>query len=230
MAQSLSQQEFAEVLRAKQERYWHRHPLHQRLHTGALAEHEIRRWVANRWYYQQALPCKDAAIVANCPLPEVRRQWVGRILYQDGAAEGEGGLAAWLVLAEAAGLSRAEVLDGRHVVPGVRFATDAYVTFARTRPWVEAAAASLTELFSPDLMRQRVAAMRQHYPWIDPRGYGYFDSRSSAAEADAQVALQLVLEHCRTRPEQDAAEAALLFKCDVLWAMLDAIAHANTTR
>jgi len=230
MAEPLSRRDFADALHAKQERYWHRHPFHQRLHTGALGEHEIRRWVANRWYYQQALPRKDAAILANCPLPEVRRQWVGRIVYQDGTADGDGGLAAWLRLAEAVGLSRAEVLDGRHVAPAVRFATDAYVTFARTRPWVEAVAASLTELFSADLMRQRVAAMREHHPWIDPAGYAYFESRSSAAEADAQIALQLVLDHCRTRAEQQAAEAALLFKCEVLWAMLDAIEHASTTR
>ena len=222
----LNRNEFAEVLHAKQERYWHRHPFHSRLHEGTHGEREIRLWVANRWYYQQALPCKDAAILANCPLPEVRRQWVGRIIYQDGTGGEEGGLNAWLRLAEATGLSRAEVLDQRHVVPGVRFATDAYVAFARTRPWIEAIASSLTELFSADLMRERVTAMRQHYPWIDTGGYAYFESRSAAAERDARVALDLVLDHCRTRAEQDAAEQALEFKCDVLWSILDAVDQA----
>lgn len=226
----LSRHEFTDVLQSKKERYWHRHAFHQRLHDGSHSEREIRIWVANRWYYQQALPCKDAAILANCPLPEVRRQWIGRILYQDGTAETEGGLNAWLRLAEATGLSKTEVLDRRHVTAGVRFATDAYLNFAQTRPWTEAVAASLTELFSADLMRERVAAMRQHYPWIDPRGYGYFESRSSEAEQDSRVALELVLEHCRTRAEQEAAEQALVFKCDVLWAMLDAIQQATSER
>lgn len=231
MAESpLDQQEFAEALRATKDRYWRDHPFHRRLHQGALSEHEIRNWVANRWYYQAALPRKDAAILANCPLPEVRRRWIGRIIYQDGASEGEGGLEAWLRFAEAVGLTRAEVLAERHVAAGVRFATDAYVTFARTRPWLEAVAASLTELFAPGLMRDRVTAMRQHYPWIDPAGYAYFESRTSAAAGDADTALELVLSHCRSRGQQDAAQTALKFKCDVLWALLDSIERSASDR
>jgi pyrroloquinoline-quinone synthase len=217
--------EFAKVLYAKRDLYWREHPFHRRLHQGKLGEYEIRSWVANRWYYQAALPRKDAAILANCPLPEVRRRWIARIVYQDGASEGEGGLEAWLRLAEAVGLTRQEVIAERYVAPSVRFATDAYVTFARERPWQEAVAASLTELFSPDLMRERLAAMRQHYPWIEPAGYAYFESRTGAAADDAEVALDLVLSHCPSRAEQDAAQGALAFKCDVLWALLDGIEH-----
>lgn len=231
MAESmLDKQEFAEALRAHRERYWHDHPFHHRLHQGKLAEHEIRIWVANRWCYQAVLPRKDAAILANCPLPEVRRRWVGRIVYQDGASEGEGGLEAWLRLAGAVGLTRAEVIAERHVAPAVRFASDAYLTFARTRPWIEAVAASLTELFSPDLMRQRVAAMRQHYPWIDQAGYDYLESRPSAAASDSEVGLDLVLSYCRSRAEQDAAMDALKFKCEVLRALLDGIENATAER
>ena len=226
----LDQQEFAGALHATNERYWRDHPFHRRLHQGALDEHEIRHWVANRWYYQAALPRKDAAILANCPLPEVRRRWIGRVVYQDGASEGEGGLEAWLRLAEAVGLTRDEVVAERHVAAGVRFATDAYLTFAWTHPWLEAVAASLTELFSPDLMRERVAAMRRHYPWIDPAGYAYFESRTSAAANDASVAMDLVLSHCHSRAEQDAARDALKFKCDVLWALLDSIEHSVSDR
>jgi pyrroloquinoline-quinone synthase len=222
----LGADDFAKALHAKRDLYWREHPFHTRLHRGELSGQEIRSWVANRWYYQAVLPRKDAAIIANCPLPEVRRRWIGRIVYQDGASEGEGGLAAWLRLAEAVGLTRAEVVAEQHVAPGVRFATDAYLTFARERPWLEAVAASLTELFSPDLMRDRVTAMRRHYPWIDPAGYAYFESRTSAAAGDAEVGLELVLSHCRTRAQQDAAQAALAFKCDVLWALLDGIEHA----
>lgn len=126
----LGRAEFATALHAKGDRYWREHPFHLRLHQGRLSEDEIRAWVANRWYYQAALPRKDAAIMANCPLPEVRRRWIARIIYQDGAREGEGGLEAWLRLAEAVGLTRAEVIAERHVAPAVRFATGAYVTFA----------------------------------------------------------------------------------------------------
>jgi pyrroloquinoline-quinone synthase len=224
----LERDEFVKALHAQRDRYWREHPFHTRLHQGKLSDREIRCWVANRWYYQAALPRKDAAILANCPLPEVRRRWISRIVYQDGISEGEGGLEAWLCLAEAVGLGREEVISERHVAPGVRFATDAYLTFARERPWIEAVAASLTELFSPDLMRDRVVAMRRQYPWIDPAGYAYFESRTSAAVSDAEVGLDLVLSHCRTRAAQNAAQDALAFKCDVLWALLDGIEHATT--
>jgi pyrroloquinoline-quinone synthase len=226
----LDRDEFARALHATKDRYWREHPFHARLHQGMLSADEIRAWVANRWYYQAALPRKDAAILANCPLPEVRRRWIGRIVYQDGTRAGEGGLEAWLRLAEAVGLTREEVTAERHVAPGVRFATDAYLTFARERPWPEAVAASLTELFSPGLMQERVAAMRQHYPWIDEAGYAYFESRVGAAASDSEAGLELVLSHCRTRSQQDAALAALVFKCDVLWALLDAIEHSALDR
>ncbi|MCC3767342.1 pyrroloquinoline-quinone synthase PqqC [Streptomyces sp. UNOC14_S4] len=229
MTPARSPQDFTTALRAHSDRYWHKHPLHLRLHRGELSRQELRQWIANRWYYQRCLPQKDAAIVANCPDPEVRRRWVQRVLYQDGTAERRGGHAQWLDLAEAAGLSRAEVLDERHVIPGVRFATDSYVAFARTRPWIEAVASSLTELFSPELMRERLDALRTHYPWIAASGHGYFAERPAAATEDARHALDLVLTHCTTQERQEAALAALAFKCDVLWAMLDALEHAGRT-
>ncbi|MEV4742820.1 pyrroloquinoline-quinone synthase PqqC [Streptomyces sp. NPDC049555] len=221
--------EFSAALHAHADRYWDRHPLHVRLHEGGLGRRELQQWIANRWYYQKSLPQKDAAIVANCPVADVRRRWVRRILDQDGDGDRPGGNAAWLDLAEAAGLDRAEVLDERHVLPGVRFATDAYVTFARTRPWPEAVAASLTELFSPALMRERLAALRAHYPWIGPAGHRYHLARPEAATADAEHALAVVTAHCTTRSRQDAALAALAFKCDVLWSILDALDRAQRT-
>ena len=120
--------------------------------------------------------------------------------------------------------------DERHVVPGVRFAVDAYVTFARTRPWVEAVASSLTELFAPDLMAERLAAFERLYTWIDPAGLAYFRARLTQAPLDSEHALEVVMEHCRTPEEQARAVAALSFKNDVLWSMLDAIdrAYAGT--
>jgi pyrroloquinoline-quinone synthase len=222
---------FVAALRAQSRRYHDQHPFSRRMNEGSLSRGQIQGWVANRFYYQEAIPRKDAAILANCPEREVRRRWVRRILDHDGTADGEGGIEAggieaWLRLGDAVGLTREEVEDERHVVPGVRFAVDAYVTFARTRPWVEAVASSLTELFAPDLMADRLAAFERHYPWIDPGGLAYFRARLTQAPRDSEHALQVVTERCRTPDQRAAAVAALSFKCDVLWSMLDAIDRA----
>jgi pyrroloquinoline-quinone synthase len=225
---------FVAALRGQSRRYHDQHPFHRKMNEGELSPRQIQGWVANRFYYQENLPRKDAAIIANCPDRDVRRRWIQRILDHDGpdrdspdgAGGGGGGIEAWLCLAEAAGLTREEVWDERHVVPGVRFAVDAYVTFARTRPWVEAVASSLTELFAPDLMAERLAAFERYYPWIDPAGLAYFRARLSQAPRDSRHALEVVTQRCRTPQEQAAAVAALSFKCDVLWSMLDAVDRA----
>jgi pyrroloquinoline-quinone synthase len=221
---------FVAALRAQSRGYHDQHPFHRRMNAGELSRSQIQGWVANRFYYQENIPRKDAAILANCPDREVRRRWVRRILDHDGTADGEGGIEAWLRLGEAVGLSKEEVADERHVVPGVRFAVDAYLTFARTRPWVEAVASSLTELFAPDLMAERLAAFERHYSWIDRQGLAYFRARLTQAPRDSEHALQVVTEQCRTPDEQAAAVAALSFKCDVLWSMLDAIDRAYADR
>lgn len=223
MAGALTRDRFAAELHALRGRYWDTHPFHLRLHAGHCTPRELRRWVANRWYYQLCLTRKNAAIIANCPLPRVRRAWSERLGYQDGRTEDEGGLADWLALAEAVGLDRAEVLDERHVVRGVRFAVDGYLHFCRSRDWTEGVAAALTEMFSPDHMTRRVAAWRQHYDWIKPEGYAYFEHRIPTARQDGARTLELVLEHCTTAERQQAAIAALAFKCEVLRAVLDAV-------
>jgi pyrroloquinoline-quinone synthase len=219
----LNRDEFAAALRGLAPRYWDRHPFHIRLNSGGCTPDEVRSWVANRWYYQRSLSQKNGAIIANCPLPEVRRQWVTRIAFQDGEREGEGGLGDWLALTDAVGLSREEVIDERHVLPGVRFAVDGYVNFCRNKPWIEGAASALTELFSPDHMLDRVTKWKQHYDWIKPDGYAYFESRIPVVRRDSEYTLNLVLDHCLRRDQQDAATAALSFKCDVLRVMLDSI-------
>ncbi|SNY68645.1 pyrroloquinoline-quinone synthase PqqC [Paractinoplanes atraurantiacus] len=221
--EALSREAFAAELRSLAPRYWDGHPFHVRLHAGECGPGEVRSWVANRWYYQQILARKNAAVIANCPLPSVRREWLSRVVFHDGTHEGEGGEADWLVLADAVGLSRDELLDERHVARGTRFAVDGYLHFCREKPWIEAAAAALTEMFSPTLMAARVVAWREHYDWIKPDGYAYFDNRIPVVRDDARYTLDLVLTHCRTRESQIAAVKALAFKCDVLGAMLDAI-------
>jgi len=225
--QPLSRAEFETTLRSLRERYWDTHPFHVRLHAGQAGRTEVQRWVANRWYYQEVLAQKNAAIVANCPLPEVRRVWLPRSGFYDGRHDDEGGRADWLALADAVGLSREDLLAGRWLLRGVRFAVDAYLNFCRNRPWYEGVAAALTEMFAPDHMSDRVLAWREHYDWIKPDGYAYFEHRIPVARDDAATTLEMVLTHCRSAAQQRDAVAALAFKCDVLAAMLDAIDYAG---
>jgi pyrroloquinoline-quinone synthase len=194
------------------------------LNGGRASREQIRGWVANRFYYQINIPVKDAAILANCPERAVRRNWVQRILDHDGYGDDPGGIECWLRLAEAVGLERAQVESLQQVLPGVRFAVDAYVNFARRAPWPEAVCASLTELFAPEIHRQRLATWPQHYPWIDSAGLSYFQSRVSLARRDVEFGLALTLERFDTRPAQERALQVLQFKLDVLWQMNDAMA------
>jgi pyrroloquinoline-quinone synthase len=221
-------EEFIAELRAQGTRYHHLHPFHRRMDGGELSREELRRWVANRFYYQKSIPLKDAAILSNCPEVAVRREWVQRIIDHDGTAEGTGGIESWLRLGEALGVSRDELESERGVLPGVRYAVDAYVNYARARPWIEAVASSLTELFGPAAIKVRLEALERHYDWIDPAGLEYFRTRLVQAPRDAQYALELVVDRCRTREQQDAAVAALRFKTEVLWAQLDAIERGDT--
>ena len=208
-------------------RYHNRHPFNQRMHKGELSREELQLWVANRYCYQLAIPIKDAAILSNCPEQAVRRVWIQRIIDHDGREGSEGGLEAWLRLAEAMGVPRDVVVSEAWVLPGVRFAVDAYVQFCRTRPWLEGVAASLTELFAPTIVSERLSAILTHYTWIEPEGLEYFRNRLSQAPRDAAYALGLVMERCVTREWQDRAIAALNFKCDVLWSLLDAVEQGH---
>jgi len=218
---------FVEKLRAIGARAYHdKHPFHVAINEGHLSPEALRGWVANRFYYQRNIPLKDAAILSNCPVREVRRVWIHRIVDHDGNAENEGGIEAWLRLGEACGLPRDELMEDRHLRPGVRFAVDAYVNFACTQPWPVAIASSLTELFAPDLMKTRLAAFDKFYSWIDPRGLDYFRRRTTQAQRDADEALAITFKYCNTPELQREAARALEFKCDVLWSMLDDIHHA----
>jgi pyrroloquinoline-quinone synthase len=188
----------------------------------------VQAWVANRYYYQKQIPVKDAAILANLPDAAHRREWISRIYDHDGTGDGSnGGTVSWLALARAVGLDEEDVRSERAVAPGTRFAVDAYVTFARTRPWVESVASSLTELFGPPVMERRVAAIVEKYPWIERSGLAYFERRIPLAQRDADTALSWVLREAITDDSQDRCVAALRFKCDVLWSILDATALAS---
>jgi coenzyme PQQ biosynthesis protein C len=216
--------EFTERLRAvAEDRYHDRHPFNVRMHQGELTPAELRRWILNRFHYQRHIPVKDALILAKFDDPALRRVWVRRIQDHDGTAVGQGGIERWLRLGEAAGLERPALWDTARVLPGVRLAVEGYVNFCRLRPVFDAVAASLTELSAPGLMRTRIAAFERYYPWIEAEGLAYFRTRIGQGGRDSEEALALVQGWARTREQQERAVAALTFKCEVLWALLDAV-------
>ena len=218
--------EFERKLRDKGRFYHIHHPFHVAMNSGESTPEQIKGWVANRFYYQTTIPVKDAAILANCKERSVRREWVQRVLDHDGYDREEGGIEAWLSLAEAVGLTRDEVLSEEHVLPGVRFACDAYINFARQASWQEAACSSLTELFAPEIHKKRLQSWPEHYPWIDEEGYNYFRKRLSEARRDVRHGLNITLDFFDSRDLQDRALKILQFKLDILWSMLDAMQMA----
>ena len=213
--------EFEARLRAKEKYYHINHEFHVRMNEGGLDKEAVQGWVANRFYYQTTIPVKDAAIRANCPARDHRRKWVQRIIDHDGVTGEEGGIEAWLQLARAVGLSREETLSYEHVLPGVRFAIDAYLNFARSATWQEAASSSLTELFAPKIHQKRLDNWPELYPWIDEEGYRYFRKRLTEARRDVQHGLDITLDYYTTRAGQEKALDILQFKLDILWTMLD---------
>jgi len=222
----LAPEALAAALRAFSRSYYAEHPFHRLMHDGRLTRRQLQGWVANRLAYQRVVPRKDAAILSNCPEPEVRRIWLTRIVDHDGTEPGTGGIEMWIRLGEALGVPRDEMDDERHVLPGVRLITESYVTFCKARPWIDAVAASLTELFAPTLMRQRIEAFPQHYPWVKAEGLEYFRSRLVQAPRDSEHGLHLVTTRCTTVELQQRAFEALAFKLEMLWAMIDVIHHA----
>jgi pyrroloquinoline-quinone synthase len=207
------------------ERYHHRHPFHQLMHEGKLTRGQLQAWALNRYYYQSVIPIKDAIILSRSEDPAFRRAWRKRIIDHDGDGAQPGGIEKWLLLAQATGLERKRVTSEREILPGVRYAVNAYFDLVSRRSFLEAVASSLTELFSRDLIALRIDRLRQHYPWLSG-GLAYFDARLTQGPEDAAFALAWVIEHARTRAEQELALAALRAKCDILWAQLDALYFA----
>ena len=207
-------------------RYHNLHPFHELLHSGRLDRGQVQAWALNRYYYQAMIPVKDASILARMEDPALRRAWRQRIVDHDGEREGEGGIARWLKLTDGLGLDRDYVLSTRGVLPATKFAAEAYVHFVRERSLLEAIASSLTEMFSPGIIGERVSGMLANYDFISRETLAYFDKRLAQAPRDADFALDYVKRHAVRPDQQEAAIRALEFKCDVLWAQLDALHHA----
>ena len=211
------------------ERYHDKHPFHHLLHGGKLAKGQVQAWALNRFCYQSAVPRKDAALMSRAFDLELRREWIHRILDHDGSGGEEGGIERWLVLTDALGIDRAYVVSMEGALPATRFAVEAYVTFVRERTLLEAVASSLTELFAPSIHRERLIGMLENYDFIAERAMQYFRRRLDQANRDADFALEFVKAHARTVATQAAVVDAVRFKCNVLWAQLDALHHAYVT-
>src|SRR5499426_2909613 len=207
-----TREEFEQQLRAKGNRYHIHHPFHIAMNSGLCTKAQVQGWVYNRFYYQISIPVKDASILANMPDRDQRRQWILRIIDHDGTQADEGGIEAWLRLGDACGLKREDMQSLKHVLPGVRFAVDAYVNFARHATWQEAVGSAPTELFAPEIHKKRLENWPQHYPWIEPEGYHYFRKRLSEARRDVEHGLQTTLDHFKTLQEQESALDILQFK------------------
>jgi pyrroloquinoline-quinone synthase len=229
-----TREEFEAQLRAKGQSYHIHHPFNVKMNAGECSQEQIRGWVLNRFYYQWIIPIKDAAVMSNCQDRETRRRWISRILDHDGFGDYKtdtecGGLEAWTRLGLAVGLDRETLWSLKEVEPAVKFACDAYVNFARQQPWQEAICSSLTEMFAPQIHKDRLATWPTHYPWIEPAGLHYFRSRIPLAQRDVDHGLEVTLNHFTTRVQQERALDILQFKLDILWSMLDAIERAYPT-
>ena len=206
-----------------QERYHILHPFHDLLHGGKLTKGQIQAWALNRYYYQASIPAKDASLLARLPTPDLRREWRRRLEDHDGDGTHPGGVERWLALTDALGLDRDYVVSLRGLLPATRFAVDAYVRFVREKSLLEAIASSLTEMFSPNIISQRVSGMLRNYDFITPQTLAYFTPRLTQAPQDVAFALNYVKQYADTAEKQEQVLAALRFKCDLLWVQLDAL-------
>jgi len=223
----LPSEELERRLRAiGEERYHILHPFHKLLHGGQLTKGQVQAWALNRYYYQASIPRKDAHVVARLPTPDLRREWRRRLVDHDGDGIAPGGVDRWLKLTDGLGLDRDYVVSLTGLLPGTRYAVDAYVAFVRDKSVLEAVASSLTEMFSPNIISQRVAGMLKNYNFVTPETLAYFTPRLTQAPQDVAFALGYVKEHAKTREQQEQVMAALRFKCDLLWAQLDALHFA----
>jgi coenzyme PQQ biosynthesis protein C len=226
----LSASELEAALRDIGAKRYHRlHPFHGMLHSGQCTKGQVQAWALNRYYYQAMIPIKDASLIARCEDSAVRREWRSRLVDHDGEHDGDGGIARWLKLTDGLGLDRDYVTSLRGLLPGTRFAVEAYVRFVREKTLLEAIASSLTELFSPVIITERMAGMLANYPFISRETMSYFDKRPPQAQRDSDFALDYVKQHAKTPEQQQQVLAALEFKCSVLWSMLDALAYAYVT-
>ena len=221
----MSREEFEKVLRGVGKTQYHNlHPFHKLLHGGKLNKGQVQAWALNRYYYQCNIPIKDCALMSRMKDPELRQKWRKRILDHDGRDDKDtGGIERWFVLTDGLGLDREYIKSTKGILPTTRFAVDAYVTFVKEKSLMEGVTSSLTELFAPDIHKERIAGMLENYDFISDEIMAYFKKRLTQAPDDAEHVLNYALENCKTRQEQEDVCNALIFKTQVLWSQLDAL-------
>jgi len=199
-----------------------KHPFMQLLYKGRLTRKQVQAWVVNRFYLQNSIASKDAAIMSNCPLPEVRRIWLSRALRREGMGDAVGDVDGWLGFAEAAGLRKETVIAAR-CLPGVRFAVESLVSFARRASWLEGIATSLYEVPAREELIKRTKALKAHYAWIRPEGMRFFVSRIARIERDANTVVDLVASYGGDAKGLESAVKAALHMSEVIWSIHDSI-------
>jgi pyrroloquinoline-quinone synthase len=208
-------------------RYDDEHPFHARMQDGGLTRDEIRAWVRNRYYFQTRLAVADALVVAKAEDSAFRRAWLRRVVEHDGDVDGDGALAAWRRLGLAVGLDEGELARHDAVLPGVRFACDAYVELVRRATLAEAVATSLTEVFAPKVLARCIAAWETHYAWVPSEALLPFWLRLRVAGRDGAEALAFVRGAATTYEAQARCVAALVDRCEIAWHLLDCVQAAS---
>ena len=220
----LTPDELEAALRDIGARRYHRlHPFHKLLHGGKCTKGQVQAWALNRYYYQAMIPVKDASLIARCDDPALRREWRRRLVDHDGESEGDGGIARWLKLTDGLGLDRDYFTSLAGILTATKFAVEAYVHFVAEKTLLEAIASSLTELFSPVIISERMDGMLKNYDFVTAATLAYFTARPPQARRDSEFALDYVKQNALTPEQQALARKALEFKCDVLWCLLDAV-------
>lgn len=215
--------DFEKQLRNRLKPHVGQHPFYKQLREGSLNQTQLHVWLANEWYFQQNLPLKDAAILSNCEDAQFRRVWTRRLLEQDGGESGAGAVEHWARLSTSLGVDSDTLQEMTLVTPGVRFAMDTYINFARRAPWTEAVCASLGELANGENLRALFDTLAQHYGKPDAQAVEFFTQRASHQRKDWDAALGAMCDYFKSREDQEYALDILQFKHDILWTCLDSV-------
>tara|TARA_B110000046_G_scaffold130449_1_gene136990 strand:- start:1261 stop:2793 length:1533 start_codon:yes stop_codon:yes gene_type:complete len=213
---------FRDALKQYAYRYHIHHPFDKLLQSGRASKEMLQMWAANRYYYQDTIPRKDAAIIAKCPDSQVRGTWCKHIQTHDV----DNALGEWLYLTRALGLVDIDVIQGRYLLPATRFACDAYFNFCRDASWQDGICSSMTHLFAGDIHTMRIQGWPEKYPWLPSSAFTYFHNRVRTLPGEIDSTLQLLSDHFMATPERmQRAVDVLKFKQDVLWSMMDTLWH-----
>ncbi|PPR27472.1 MAG: Pyrroloquinoline-quinone synthase [Alphaproteobacteria bacterium MarineAlpha9_Bin4] len=207
-------------------RYHSLHPFHKLLHNGELSFEQVQAWALNRFYYQWSIPRKDLTLMARINDVNLRLEWRSRVIDHEGDIDGSGGIKRYLQLCETLKLDLSYVKSCEGILPGTRFAVDAYVNFVQEKSLLEGIASSLTEIYAPAIHQERISGLSKHYDWANDYALAYFKKRINQARRDVEFGREWVIDNALTRSDQEAVLNAVKFKTEVLWAQLDALYYA----